>query len=64
MVLHAAGDSFMDALIDWPSDKSLEGSDTGDGTRKEARLAAWKARQGTNPQAAQQQAQDDVIVLD
>ena len=54
----------MDALIDWPSDKSLEGSDTGDGTRKEARLAAWKARQGTNPQAAQQQAQDDVIVLD
>ena len=54
----------MDALIDWPSDRSLEGSDTCDGKRQEARLAAWKARQGLSPQRAQQHVQDDVIVLD
>ena len=58
----------MDALIDWPSDRSLEGSDTGDAKRQGARLAAWQARQGAHAQgpygAGQPQAQDDVIVLD
>lgn len=54
----------MDALIDWPSDSSPGISDTGEARRKEARLAAWKARQGHNSQHGQQQADHDVIVLD
>lgn len=53
----------MDALIDWPPEST---ANPHDGRSQEVRLAAWKSRQGSNSQSAQQHAQpeDDVIVLD
>lgn len=54
----------MDALIDWPPEQATSINDTGEARRKEARLAAWKSRQGMHPQGCQQTTDDDVIVLD